>query len=45
MERLEQGHLHPLPEQHENRTRASKVESEHSSKELFEQLVNGGTST
>ncbi len=45
MERLEQGHLHPLPEQPENQTRASKVGSEHSSKELFEQLVNGGIST
>jgi hypothetical protein len=47
METLYQGHLHPLLEQPEtdmsqpwNQTLASTLRSKHSSKELFEQLVN-----
>jgi hypothetical protein len=50
MERLDQGHLHPLLDKHVsagNRTRAACVTGEHSSKDLFEQLASWqfGTST
>jgi hypothetical protein len=48
MERLDQGHLHPMLEvtgltcvPAGNRTRASAVGGEHSRKESFDQLVDG----
>ncbi len=43
MERLDHGHLHPKLDLHfwaRNRTRASSVGGEHSSKELFVQRIN-----
>ncbi len=41
MERLDQGHLYPLTRASKTViSRASAVGGEHSSKELFEQLVN-----
>jgi hypothetical protein len=40
MERLDQGHPHPRHVLAGNRTQASMVGSEHSSKQLFEQLIN-----